>query len=119
MENQEQNNQTYLKLLGAEIKRVRESRFMTRDQVLSRMENPCTKAELREYEDGNQCMDVEVFFDLTRALCVTPNDLAPKGVMERSASALGDYSRLNNRNKRITNDLITTFLKMQREDGQE
>ena len=119
MENQDKSNQTYFKLLGAEIRRVRESRSMTRDEVISRMENPCTKVELKEYEDGNQCMDVEVFFDLTRALCVTPNDLAPKGVMERSASALGDYSRLNNRNKRVTNDLITTFLKQQREEGQD
>ena len=116
MENQDKHNQTCFKLVGAKIKRVRESRSMTRDQVISRMENPCSMEELRQYEDGNKNMDLEVFFDLTRALCVTPNDITPKDVMERSESGLGDYSRLNSRNKRIVDDMMVSFLKSQRND---
>ena len=104
------------RFVGQEIKRCREIKGMTREELASRMRFPCTKEVLRQYEDGELDMDVEVFFDLTRTLCLTPNDLTPKGVMERSESGLGDYSRLNSRNKRVIDEMMTFFLKSQRHD---
>ena len=118
-DNQTKDNTDYTKQLGAAIKKIREDRFMTREQVISRMELPCSRENLRKYEDGSLRMDVEMFFALTKALCITPNDLAPKTVMDNAASALGDYARLNSRNKKVTDNMIAMFLKSQRATVQD
>ena len=116
MKAMEKEEKVNTKLLGEEIRRCRETRGMTREELTSKMKFPCSKEVLRQYENGELDMDVEVFFDLTRTLCVTPNDLTPKSVMERSASSLGDYSRLSNRNKQVIDEMMTYFLKSQRQD---
>ena len=116
MQMQEKSGKTYTKSVGREIRKTRESQNMTREQLVSRMETPCSGVLLRQYENGEAVMDIEVFFDLTKALCVTPNDLTPGSVMERAASALGDYARLNRRNKSVADEMINAFLKSQREE---
>ena len=101
-------------MLGHEIQRVRESKGMTREQLVARMDSPCSETVLRQYENGKLDMNVEVFFDLTKALGVTPNDLAPRNVMENAVSGLGDYARLNGANKDAADQMIGVFLRHQR-----
>ena len=114
MENQQKNNTAYAKSLGAKIRTIRESMDMTRDQVAAKMDAPCSAAILRQYEDGTRDMDVDVFFSLTKALGVTPNDLAPSQVMENATSGLGDYARLSGSNRFAIDQMIGVFLKQQR-----
>ena len=64
-------------------------------------------------------MGVETFFAFTKALGITPNDLAPTSVMKDATSALGDYARLNGPNKRMADQMIGLFLRQQRSEGGE
>lgn len=103
--------------IGDRIRKVRESKGMSREELALLMGGDCTEETVRQYEDGVVLMDVDTLFSATRALGVTPNDIAPSDAMEGAASALGDYARLSGKNKRMVDQVISIFLRDQRADG--
>lgn len=100
--------------MGREIRRVRESKGMTREELVERLGEEYTVEAVRQYEDGSIPMGVDVLFAMTRALSITPNDITPNEVMDTAASGLGDYARLNGRNRRMVDQMIGVFLRQQR-----
>ena len=103
-------------ILGAELKRARESLGMTRAELAEKVSGECTEDIIRQYEDGAILMDVDALFSLTKALGITPNDITPSRVMSGAASGLGDYARLNRKNRRMADKMIGVFLQQQRAD---
>ena len=107
-------------LLGLALRSVRESKGMTRAELKQIMKDEsCTEETIRAYEEDGAPMDVETFFAFTKALGITPNDLAPNSVMKDATSALGDYARLNGVNKRMFDQMIGLFLRQQRPESGE
>ena len=107
-------------LLGLALRSVRESKGMTRAELKQLMKDEsCTEETIRAYEEDGVPMGVETFFAFTKALGITPNDLAPTSVMKDATSALGDYARLNGVNKRMVDQMIGLFLRQQRPEGGE
>ena len=105
------------KRVGAEIRKVREAKGMTRKELAAILGGDCTENTVKRYEDGDIIMDVDVLFAVTAALGVTPNDIAPGEVMAGAASGLGDYARLSGKNKRMVDQMIGIVLRDQRADG--
>ena len=100
-------------LLGLALRSVRESKGMTRAELKQLMKDEsCTEETIRAYEEDGVPMGVETFFAFTKALGITPNDLAPTSVMK-------DYARLNGVNKRMVDQMIGLFLRQQRPEGGE
>ncbi len=81
------------KRVGAEIRKVREAKGMTRKELAAILGGDCTENTVKRYEDGDIIMDVDVLFAVTAALGVTPNDIAPGEVMASAASGLGSDDR--------------------------
>lgn len=103
------------KRVGKAIQRVRESKGMTRGELAEIL--GADEEAVTQYEDGSVLMDVDTMFSMTKALGVTPNDIAPGSVMESAASGLGDYARLNDKGKRMVDQVIAMFLRDQRAEG--
>ena len=110
-------NQENRERIGDRIRKVRESKGMTRGELAALMGGDCTEETVRQYEDGAVRMDVDTLFSVTRALGITPNDIAPGDAMASAASGLGDYARLSGKNRRMIDQMIGIFLRDQRTDG--
>lgn len=102
--------------LGGVIRHLRKSRGMTRKELAALIGN-CTEKTISQYENGTRPMEVEMYFSLVEALRVTPNELAPKHLLENAASGLGDYARLSGSNQRMIDQFIGVVLKKQTADG--
>lgn len=103
------------KRVGNAIQRVRESKGMTRGELAEIL--GADEDAIMRYEDGSVLMDVDTMFSMKKALGVTPNDIAPSNVMESAASGLGDYARLNDKGRRMADQVIAMFLRDQRAEG--
>lgn len=101
------------KPLGEELRRLRKSKKMTRKELAAVVGNGCSEKTISQYENGSRPMEVETYFSLVEALRVTPNDLAPSGLMENATSSLGNYARLNGRNQSLIDQFIGVVLKRQ------
>ena len=69
------------KLLGRELRRIRESQGMTRAEVASSMLVPCSEELVAQYEDGSVPMEIAPVFDMTRVLHVHLEELLPQKLM--------------------------------------
>ena len=103
--------------LGGIIKERRESMGMTQKELAAAVGN-CSPKTISLYEKGKCPTEVETYFSLAEALHLTPNDLAPKRLMENAESGMSDYARLNTGNQRIVDQLIIGVLKLQNENAE-
>ena len=101
--------------MGGVIRQRRESMGMTQKELAEAVGN-CSPRTISLYEKGKCPSDVETYFSLAETLRLTPNDLAPKRLMENAESGMSDYARLNTSNQRIVDQLIIGVLKIQDED---
>ena len=103
--------------LGGIIRERRESMGLTQKQLAAAVGN-CSPKTISLYEKGKCPTEVETYFSLAEILRLTPNDIAPKRLMENAASGMGDYARLTVGNKRIVDQLIIGVLKIQNESAE-
>ena len=102
---------------GGIIRKRRESMGLTQKQLAAAVGN-CSAKTISQYENGKCPAEVETYFSLAEALRVTPNDLAPRRLMENAASGMGDYARLNDTYQRIVDQFIGVVLETQNGDAQ-
>ena len=103
--------------LGGIIRERRESMGLTQKQLAAAV-GSCSPKTISQYEKGKCPAEVETYFSLAETLRLTPNDIAPKRLMENAASGMGDYARLTVGNKRIVDQLIIGVLKIQNENAE-
>lgn len=101
------------KLVGAEVRRLRESLGLSERELAEKLGERYSEEEIIRYESGAVPMGIETFFALSEALGVTPNDLSPDHLLERNPASNG-YRELNARNRETVDRVIEAVVSLQR-----
>ena len=96
--------------LGAEIRRIREFMGKSAEELAAGVGNGCTAAMIAQYESGSVPMETDTFFAVAEALGVTPNDLAPRSMREKSPCLFG-YAKLNSGHRELIDSVVDSFLR--------
>ena len=109
------SNKKHLSIVGKQIRRHRKSRKLTQEQLAETVGGPFSAKVLSRYEHGETQMGVSTYFEIAKALGVSPNDLAPQELVSGSMAATTPkgYSDLDEDNKRIIDTMVSMLLKKQ------
>lgn len=110
------NNANYLNLVGKQIKKYRKSLQLTQEQLAEAVGGSFSAKALSRYEKGETQMGIGTYFDLAKALDVSPNDLAPQELLGHSEMTEypAGYLDLDTDNKQIVDMMVSMLLQKQR-----
>lgn len=109
-------DRNYLNLVGDKIRNHRKLRKLTQEQFAETVGEPFSAKVLSRYENGKTEMGISTYFEIAKALGVSPNDLAPHELLPCSTAfeKPNRYSELDEDNKQIINTMIAMLLQKQR-----
>ena len=106
----------YLNLVGERIRKHRKSRKLTQEQLAETIGDPFSAKILSRYENGETQMGINTYFEIAKALGVSPNDLAPQELVSHSTAiaAPKGYLDLDADSKHIVDTMVVMLLNKQK-----
>ena len=95
--------------VGNRLRKARLALGLTQKQVAERMEDPRIARMLTLYENGGDHMRMLPFFRLTKAVGLTPNDVAPSDMFARGESIIDNFLDLTLEHQDLVRSLIKTL----------
>ena len=92
--------------VGERIRKARRSMGLTQEQFAEKTGDKRIANRLSLYETGGDHMSMLVYFRITRALSLTPNDLAPHELFPEGMSIIDDFLSLTPEQQRTVRKLI-------------
>lgn len=97
--------------VGERIKNARIARRLTQTQVGELVGDPNLGRRMTMYEKGEDHMNMVAYFKICKALGVTPNDLAPRGMFPAEASFNREFLSLTEEQRKAVMIMIETLEK--------
>lgn len=103
----------YIGDVGKQIRKQRKIRNLTQEQLAETVGGSFSAKNLSRNENGETQMGIITYFEIAKALGVSPNDLAPQELLSASMARAGpeDYYELDEDDRKIINTMIAMLLK--------
>ena len=95
--------------VGARIRKARKSRKLTQTQVGEIANDTAIGRRLTKYENGEDHMSMVAFFDICKALRMSPADLAPLELFPEGASVIDDFLDLTEEQQEAVRTIIKSL----------